>query len=264
MLRAATTVVAIAFALCVLVYAFAGPLMRIVDERFNRVTATHAVEPSPQALALHQRLFIADLHSDALLWNRDLLQRSDRGHVDLPRLQEGGVELQVFHGNGVSIARQLSPFAGRSRHHGAGRDRPSLAAQRLERPYGAVANGTVPQLNTAAAKSNLLLRIATDTYWLYMVKQTYRGVVAIISVEGLHLHEDEIASLDLMFRAGVRVFGLAHMSDNAVAGSAHGWRKYGLTDFGRRVVAASTRSAVSSTSHTRRSRPSTTFSRYRV
>ncbi len=44
----------------------------------------------------HQTLFVADLHDDALLWNRDLLQRYDRGHSDLPRLLDGYVALQVF------------------------------------------------------------------------------------------------------------------------------------------------------------------------
>ena len=37
-----------------------------------------------------------DLHADALLWGRDLLERGTRGHVDLPRLREGNVALQAF------------------------------------------------------------------------------------------------------------------------------------------------------------------------
>ena len=45
---------------------------------------------------MHQRLLIADLHADTLLWNRDLLKRSDYGHVDLPRLVEGNVAIQAF------------------------------------------------------------------------------------------------------------------------------------------------------------------------
>ena len=32
----------------------------------------------------------------SLLWGRDLLVRGDRGHVDVPRLIEGGVALQAF------------------------------------------------------------------------------------------------------------------------------------------------------------------------
>ena len=39
---------------------------------------------------------MADLHADSLLWGRDLLERGDRGHVDIPRLIEGNVALQVL------------------------------------------------------------------------------------------------------------------------------------------------------------------------
>ena len=51
---------------------------------------------SDRARALHERLWVADLHADSLLWGRDLLRRSDRGHVDVPRLIEGNVALQVL------------------------------------------------------------------------------------------------------------------------------------------------------------------------
>ena len=51
---------------------------------------------SEAAQRLHDSLFIADLHSDSLLWKRDLSRRSDVGHMDLPRLRQGNVGLQVF------------------------------------------------------------------------------------------------------------------------------------------------------------------------
>jgi membrane dipeptidase len=51
---------------------------------------------TPAAQALQSRLDVADMHADSLLWKRDLLERSDRGHVDLPRLIEGHYALQVF------------------------------------------------------------------------------------------------------------------------------------------------------------------------
>src|SRR5207244_6060905 len=51
---------------------------------------------TPAAQALQARLDVADMHADSLLWKRDLLERSDRGHVDLPRLIEGRYALQVF------------------------------------------------------------------------------------------------------------------------------------------------------------------------
>jgi len=42
------------------------------------------------------RFPLADGHADSLMWNRDLTQRSDRGHVDFPRLQEAGTRIQCF------------------------------------------------------------------------------------------------------------------------------------------------------------------------
>ena len=35
--------------------------------------------------------FIADLHCDALLWNRDLVKEHTYGHVDLPRMQKANM-----------------------------------------------------------------------------------------------------------------------------------------------------------------------------
>jgi membrane dipeptidase len=40
--------------------------------------------------------FIADLHCDELLWDRDLLEEIDYGHVDLPRMQKANMAFQVF------------------------------------------------------------------------------------------------------------------------------------------------------------------------
>jgi uncharacterized low-complexity protein len=45
---------------------------------------------------LHESLQVVDMQADTLLWDRSLLDRSDRGHVDLPRLQDGNVALEVF------------------------------------------------------------------------------------------------------------------------------------------------------------------------
>ena len=69
---------------------------REVDRGKNGVALPPGYEATPEARVLHNRLFVADLHDDALLWSRDLLRRHDYGHTDLPRLQEGRVALQVF------------------------------------------------------------------------------------------------------------------------------------------------------------------------
>ncbi len=71
----------------------------IVDRKgagFNGLLDPGPYPISDEARALHGELFVADLHADSLLWSRDLRQRGSYGHVDLPRLAEGGVALQVF------------------------------------------------------------------------------------------------------------------------------------------------------------------------
>lgn len=236
MLRVLFAIVATVFALCVAVILFAPPVLRIVDGNLNRVVSDSA-SVSAEAEQLHRRLFIADLHCDALLWNRHLLLRSERGHVDVPRLQAGGVRLQVF-----SMPNAFPLFAN-YRRSPAFPDIMGLSAIANRWPHTAwrrPAARVLQQadtLNATAAHSKLALRVAPDSFWVSWLRDAPTGVVAILAVEGLHVRAGDTASLDLMFRAGVRVFGLAHMSDNALAGSAHGWRKYGLTPFGRRAVA---------------------------
>ena len=66
-----------------------------IEQAQNRVKPV-ALNVTPAAQALHATLDVADMHVDSLLWKRDLLERSDRGHVDLPHLVEGHYALQVF------------------------------------------------------------------------------------------------------------------------------------------------------------------------
>ena len=68
----------------------------LIDSKLNRVRSVSGTIPSEKAKALHKKLFIIDLHCDFLLWNRDFLEISSHGHVDLPRLLKGNVALQVF------------------------------------------------------------------------------------------------------------------------------------------------------------------------
>ncbi len=68
----------------------------IVERGRNQVVSAKLPEVSEQTQELHDSLEIVDTHADTLMWNRDLLKRADRGHVDLPRLEDGNVALQVF------------------------------------------------------------------------------------------------------------------------------------------------------------------------
>ena len=60
------------------------------DRRANTLIARARPVVSEAARRLHTRLLVADLHADTLLWDRDLLVRSRRGHVDVPRSDRVG------------------------------------------------------------------------------------------------------------------------------------------------------------------------------
>ncbi len=68
----------------------------IVEKSKNSIEPHAPYTVSNRAAALHKTLTIGDWHADSLLWKRDLLKRSDRGQVDIPRLQEGNVAIQMF------------------------------------------------------------------------------------------------------------------------------------------------------------------------
>jgi microsomal dipeptidase-like Zn-dependent dipeptidase len=61
-------------------------------------------------------------------------------------------------------------------------------------------------------------------------------VAAIIGVEGAHALEANLANLDVLFDAGVRIIAPTHFFDNAIGGSAHGLHKGGLTQLGKQMV----------------------------
>src|SRR5579862_6297247 len=68
----------------------------MIDDSVNKVIP-HAPYPvSARAKALHATIPVADLHADPLLWKRDLVKRNTIGHIDIPRLREGGYALQLF------------------------------------------------------------------------------------------------------------------------------------------------------------------------
>jgi membrane dipeptidase len=67
-----------------------------VEGSMNVIDGKPLIKVSDEAKALHKTLMIVDLHSDSLMWNRDINASAGRGHMDVPRLQDGNVALQLF------------------------------------------------------------------------------------------------------------------------------------------------------------------------
>ena len=89
----------IGVALTAMVVALAGlhfVVPPLVERSFNIHLEHDDYVMREEVHAFHDELFIADLHTDSMLWKRDFLAHSDVGHMDLPRLLQGNVAVQVF------------------------------------------------------------------------------------------------------------------------------------------------------------------------
>lgn len=219
---------------------FFGFLPGYVEGSMNQIDGQPLIKVSDEAKALHKTLNIVDLHSDTLMWNRDLGKPADRGHMDLPRLQEGNVALQLFSsvtktpkgqnydGNGADTDNitlltfaQLQPvktwrsLVERSLYHAVKRD------------HAVSGSGGKLQAVDKAQQLDALLA----------ARQKDRSTVgAMLTIEGLHNLEGKIENLDRLYDAGFRMAGFTHFFDNELGGSMHGLKKGGLTPFGRDVL----------------------------
>ena len=195
---------------------------------------------SERARALHAELWVADLHADSLLWGRDLLQRGSHGHVDVPRLLEGNVALQVLAASTKS-PRHLNLDRNDDRS-----DDVVLLAIALGWPPATWRRLLPRALYMAsradrfAARSDGRLRIirtAADLAAYDADRGARPDITAgLLAIEGAHALDGDPANVDIVADAGFRMMGPAHFFDNAFAGSAHGVEKGGLTDLGREMV----------------------------
>jgi microsomal dipeptidase-like Zn-dependent dipeptidase len=212
----------------------------MVEKSMNKVQPV-ALRITPRALALQKTLDVADMHADSLLWKRDLLTRSDRGQVDLPRLQAGHYALQVF-----SSVTKTPKHQNYDANSGDTDNITQLVIADLQpmRTWNSLLQRSLyhaEKLKRFADRSNGQLRLITslaDLQKLIADRRAGRGVVgAMLSIEGLQDLEGKIGNLDKLYAAGFRMAGLAHFFDNDLAGSMHGVKKGGLTSLGRAAVA---------------------------
>jgi membrane dipeptidase len=210
----------------------------IVEGRNNKALHKSPYRASTAAEALHHKLIVADLHADSLLWNRNLLERGSRGQVDLPRLAEGNVAIQAFtlvttsprnlniyrNSDSTDLIRYLAVAQGwPPRTWFSPKQRALYEAAKLHR-FAAKSQGKLVIIKT---KSDLQKFLST------------RGpgqVAGFLGTEGAQPLEGDLKNLDDLYAAGIRMMAPTHFTDTAIAGSAAGLSKGGLTPLGREWV----------------------------
>jgi microsomal dipeptidase-like Zn-dependent dipeptidase len=219
---------------------FFGFLPGYVEGSMNAVDGQPLIKVSDEAKALHKTLNIVDLHSDTLMWNRDLGKPADRGHMDLPRLQEGNVALQLF--SSVTKTPKGQNYDG----NGADTDNITLLTFAQLQPVKTWRSLVERSLYHASKRDNAVtgsdgklqaLDKAQQLDALLAARQKDRSTVgAMLTIEGLHNLEGKAENLDRLYDAGFRMAGFTHFFDNELGGSMHGLKKGGLTPFGRDIL----------------------------
>ena len=157
---------------------------------------------------------IVDAHVDTVLdlaaGRRRLGERSDRGHVDLPRLEEAGVGVQVF-------AHFIEPVY-----------KPHAALARFMELYDVFLS--------EVARHPDRIRVVTSVGELDATLAEGK-IAAVIGIEGGEALQGRLGVLRLLHRLGVRLIGLTWNERNDLADGAGDFRSGGgLSRLGAQVV----------------------------
>lgn len=213
-----------------------------LEKRLNVTLNQPPYAASERATDLHKILVIADLHADSLLWNRDLLDRSTRGHVDIPRLIEGNVALQSF----TVVTKTPYVWKMNIERNDDKSDNITLLALIQRWPPATWSSLTqralyqAKKLQSVAARSGgkfTLIKTSGDlAAYLERRANDPHMTAGFLGIEGAQALDGNLDNIDTLFDAGFRMMAPSHFFDTDMGGSAHGIEKGGLTDKGKEMV----------------------------
>lgn len=214
-----------------------GPLL--VANNMNKVLSHDPYPISEKAKTLHRQLIIGDWHADSTLWRRDLSSKSVVGHIDIPRLQEGNVALQMF----TTVTK--SPSGLNYEKNEADSDNITTLAY-VQRWPSETYNSLTQRALYQAEKLHQLAQ-ENDAFYLITDQQELAAFIeqrksnptlvgGLIGTEGNHALDGELENVDVLFDKGFRMMSLQHFFDNKLGGSLHGTSQSGLTEFGKNVI----------------------------
>jgi len=162
---------------------------------------------------IYKDITVCDAHCDTvdkLIKGVDLGTKSPKGQVDIPRLIEGGVELQVF---ACCIDK-----SGKS---------PEFYSQLAKKKL----NTLHQQFNKHSKSIELALRLGD----VHRINQKGK-ITTILDIEGGQAIENDISKLYTFYNQGVRIMTLTWKSTEWADASQEKMKHKGLTDFGKSVV----------------------------
>jgi membrane dipeptidase len=173
------------------------------------------VAVSTRARALHKSAIVVDTHADTTLRlitsGFDLSTRNTEGHLDVPRMRDGGLDAVFF-----SIWTKGT--------------RPGPEALK-----GALVQIDAVREAVRAGRGDLVLATTAGE-----VRRAHAGgkIAILLGVEGGHMIADNLGVLHILASLGMRYLTLTHSYNTGWADSSGDKPAHsGLTDFGRKVVA---------------------------
>jgi len=178
-----------------------------INLKKKKIYVTHAKQ-------VHQKAIIFDAHCDTLLdivsHKRSLGDRSSIGHLDIPRLKEGGINIQIFAAFIDDIYK------------------PDRALKRTIQIFDS--------FYQELEKNNDEISLVTKYNQIEKVNNAGK-LAAILSIEGGEALEGDLGVLRVLYKLGVRLITLTWNQRNQIAdGVSESRTASSLTEFGLKVV----------------------------
>jgi membrane dipeptidase len=196
---------------------------------------------TPRGNALHQQLRVADLHCDALVWNRDLTRRSRWGDLDFQRMIEGNCAVELF----LAVTELPRQTVGDNLNDKS--DRLTLLGVLEQWPLTAILDQTERALYLARKLKRYCARTGGDVRFVETASQLNRALgdrtvdrkirAVVLGLESSDGTKYSLKNVERLFAAGFRTSELCHFTDTPFAAAASGVSKGGLTSLGREAVA---------------------------
>ena len=191
----------------------------LLEKQFNLISEHAPFIVSEEAQKLHGDLFIGDLHADSTLWDRNLSNQHNYGHVDIPRLQKGNVALQMF-----TTVSKVPQGLNYDKNETSANDRITVLAVIQGWPIKTW-NNLTERVIYQAKKIQRIAKKDSDNFMLILSQSDLEKFInkrrsnpnlvgGLIGTEGSHALEGNLDNIQRLYSEGFRMMSLQHFFDN--------------------------------------------------